>query len=106
MEAWESKVTIVCAILRGIGGYEDGRGGDVQFSSIDGMAWAIDSSLYITVSVYVWRVAMDGTVTTLGNGALPFVVSLFAIGGLFVFAWRFRLRRNKRRSNHTVQHNA
>ena len=29
LEAWESKVTIVYAILRGILGYKDGRGGEV-----------------------------------------------------------------------------
>ena len=34
------------------------------------MAWAVDGSSYITDSVYARRVAMDGTVTTLGNGAL------------------------------------
>lgn len=198
----------VTILAGGIRGYKDGRGGEVQFSSIDGMAWAIDGSMYITDSVYVRRVAMDGTVTTLGNGVLTsqsygedlmglavsptgniyladysqrrvlqltpdgntrtvlesgllwsptgvtnvgedlyvlehlrmplvilgdigigayarvrkissdgtveriatvwgrntltFVVALFAIGALFIFAWRFRSRRNKRRSNHRV----
>jgi DNA-binding beta-propeller fold protein YncE len=41
-----------------------------QFSGIDGMAWATDGSLYVTDGVYVRRVAMDGTVMTLGSGAL------------------------------------
>lgn len=54
----------------GIRGYRDGRGSEAQFSGIDGMAWATDGSLYVTDGVYVRRVAMDGTVTTLGNGPL------------------------------------
>ena len=60
-------VTILAGGLRG---YRDGRGGEAQFLAIDGMAWATDGSLYVTDGVYVRRVAMDGTVTTLGNGAL------------------------------------
>ena len=60
----------VTILAGGIRGYRDGRGGEAQFSGIDGMAWATDGSLYVTDGVYVRRVAMDGTVTTLGNGAL------------------------------------
>ncbi len=63
----DGNVTILAG---GIRGYRDGRGNEAQFSGIDGMAWANDGSLYITDGVYVRRVAMDGTVTTLGNGAL------------------------------------
>jgi len=63
----DGEVTILAG---GIRGYRDGRGNEAQFSGIDGMAWAADGSLYITDGVYVRRVAMDGTVTTLGNGAL------------------------------------
>ena len=63
----DGEVTILAGGLRG---YRDGRGGEAQFSGIDGMAWATDGSLYVTDGVYVRRVAMDGTVTTLGNGAL------------------------------------
>jgi sugar lactone lactonase YvrE len=62
-----AEVTILAG---GIRGYRDGRGGEAQFSGIDGMAWATDGSLYVADGVYVRRVAMDGTVTTLGNGAL------------------------------------
>jgi sugar lactone lactonase YvrE len=61
------EVTILAGNTRG---YRDGQGGEAQFSGIDGMAWASDGSLYITDGVYVRRVAMDGTVTTLGGGAL------------------------------------
>ena len=60
----------VTILAGGIRGYRDGRGGEAQFSGIDGMAWATDGSLYLTDGVYVRRVAMDGSVTTLGNGAL------------------------------------
>ncbi len=60
----------VTILAGGIRGYRDGRGAEAQFSGIDGMAWAADGSLYITDGVYLRRVAMDGTVTTLGNGAL------------------------------------
>ncbi|MGI9068093.1 MAG: SMP-30/gluconolactonase/LRE family protein [Pyrinomonadaceae bacterium] len=60
----------VTILAGGIRGYRDGRGGEAQFSGIDGMAWATDGSLYVTDGVYVRRVAMDGTVTTLGSGAL------------------------------------
>ena len=61
------EVTILAGGLRG---YRDGRRGEAQFSGIDGMAWATDGSLYVTDGVYVRRVTMDGTVTTIGNGAL------------------------------------
>ncbi len=60
----------VTNLAGGVRGFRDGRGGGAQFSGIDGMAWATDGSLYITDGSYVRRVAMDGTVTTLGNGAL------------------------------------
>jgi sugar lactone lactonase YvrE len=63
----DGEVTILAG---GIRGYRDGRGSEAQFSGIDGMAWATDGSLYVTDGVYVRRVAMDGTVTTLGNGPL------------------------------------
>jgi sugar lactone lactonase YvrE len=60
----------VTALAGGIRGYRDGRGGQAQFSGIDGMAWAADGSLYVTDGVHVRRVTMDGAVTTLGKGAL------------------------------------
>lgn len=61
------KVTILAGSIRG---HRDGQGSEAQFSGIDGMAWAADGSLYVTDGVYVRRVAMDGTVITLGGGAL------------------------------------
>jgi DNA-binding beta-propeller fold protein YncE len=60
----------VTVLAGGTRGHRDGRGGGAQFSGIDGMAWASDGSLYVTDGVYVRRVAMDGTVTTLGGRAL------------------------------------
>ncbi|MDQ3748514.1 MAG: SMP-30/gluconolactonase/LRE family protein [Acidobacteriota bacterium] len=65
--ARDEDVTILAG---GIRGYRDGRGGEAQFSGIDGMAWATDGSLYVTDGVYVRRVTMDGTTATLGRGAL------------------------------------
>lgn len=63
----DGNVTVLAGSIRG---YRDGRGSEAQFSGIDGMVWATDGSLYVTDGVYVRHVAMDGTVTTLGNGAL------------------------------------
>jgi sugar lactone lactonase YvrE len=60
----------VTILAGGIRGYRDGRGGEAQFSGIDGMAWASDGSLYVTDGVYVRRVTTDAVVTTLGKGAL------------------------------------
>ena len=60
----------VTVLAGGTRGYRDGRGGEAQFSGIDGMAWAADGSLYVTDGVYVRRVTMDGVVTTLGEEAL------------------------------------
>ena len=58
------------ALAGGARGHRDGRGSDAQFANIDGMAWAADGSLYLTDGVYVRRVTMDGTVTTVGEGEL------------------------------------
>jgi sugar lactone lactonase YvrE len=63
----DGNVTVLAGSTRG---YRDGRGGEAQFSGIDGMAWAPDGSLYVTDGVYVRRVTMDGFVTTLGKGGL------------------------------------
>jgi sugar lactone lactonase YvrE len=65
----EGNVTILAGGFRG---HRDGRGGEAQFSGVDGMAWASDGSLIITDDVYVRRVTMDGTVTTLGGGVLTY----------------------------------
>jgi len=61
---------VVTIIAGGLRGYRDGRGGEAQFSGIDGMAWAPDGSLYVTDGAHVRRVSEDGTVTTFGNGPL------------------------------------
>jgi sugar lactone lactonase YvrE len=60
----------VTILAGGISGYKNGGAFEAQFSSIDGMAFAPDGSLFVTDGVYVRRVAMDGTVSTVGNGAL------------------------------------
>lgn len=63
----DGRVTVLAGSTRG---YRDGRGGEAQFTGIDGMAWASDGSLYVTDGVHVRRVGMDGMVTTLGGRAL------------------------------------
>ncbi|MEJ7829184.1 MAG: SMP-30/gluconolactonase/LRE family protein [Segetibacter sp.] len=63
----DGNITIVAG---GIRGHQDGQSSEAKFSGIDGMAWAPDGSLYVTDSIYVRRVTMDGIVTTLGKGAL------------------------------------
>ena len=60
----------VTVLAGGLRGHRDGRGGEAQFSGIDGMAWASDGFLYVTDGVYARRVSADGIVTTLGGGAL------------------------------------
>jgi sugar lactone lactonase YvrE len=51
-------------------GYADGVGMQARFMGIDGMAWGPDGGLYVSDGPYVRRVALDGTVTTLGAGPL------------------------------------
>ena len=51
-------------------GYADGTGAQAKFAGIDGMAWGPDGILYVADGPYVRRVALDGTVTTLGAGPL------------------------------------
>jgi hypothetical protein len=48
-------------------GQSDGKGSQAKFSSIVGMAFGTDGSLYVADNDSVRRVAMDGTVTTLAN---------------------------------------
>lgn len=63
----DGQVTTLAGSTRG---HRDGRGGEAQFTGIDGMAWAPDGSLYLTDGAYVRRVTMDGTVRTIGGGEL------------------------------------
>jgi hypothetical protein len=48
-------------------GHMDGRGSQAKFSSIVGMAFGPDGSLYLADSSSVRKVTMDGTVTTLAG---------------------------------------
>lgn len=45
-------------------GHVDGKGTSARFSSVGGMAFGPDGSLYLTDGTFVRRVMMDGTVTT------------------------------------------
>ena len=48
-------------------GHKDGRGTEANFSSVGGMAFGTDGSLYLTDGTSVRKVLMDGTVTTLAK---------------------------------------
>lgn len=48
-------------------GHKDGRGTEANFSSVGGMAFGPDGSLFLTDGTSVRKVAMDGTVTTLAK---------------------------------------
>jgi hypothetical protein len=48
-------------------GHKDGRGKEANFSSVGGMAFGPDGSLYLTDGTSVRKVSMDGTVTTLAK---------------------------------------
>ncbi len=48
-------------------GHRDGKGTDAQFSSVGGMTFGVDGSLYLTDGVSLRKVTMDGTVTTVAT---------------------------------------
>ena len=48
-------------------GHKDGKGTEARFSSVGGMAFGPDGSLYLTDGASVRRVTMDGTVTTVAK---------------------------------------
>jgi sugar lactone lactonase YvrE len=48
-------------------GHRDGKGTDAQFSSVGGLAFGADGSLYLTDGVSLRKVTMDGTVTTVAT---------------------------------------
>lgn len=57
----------VTTLAGGAYGHADGRGNLARFSSVGGMAFGPDGSLYLTDGAFLRRVAMDGTVTTLAR---------------------------------------
>jgi sugar lactone lactonase YvrE len=58
----------VSVLAGGSYGHADGQGAQAKFSSIVGMAFGADGSLYLADNDSVRRVTMDGTVTTLADG--------------------------------------
>ena len=48
-------------------GHKDGKGTEARFSSVGGMAFGPDGSLYLSDGTSVRKVTMDGTVTTVAN---------------------------------------
>jgi hypothetical protein len=57
----------VTTFAGGAYGHRDGKGTDAQFSSVGGLAFGADGSLYLTDGVSLRRVTMDGTVTTVAT---------------------------------------
>jgi hypothetical protein len=49
-------------------GHQDGKGIAARFSSVGGMAFGPDGSLYLTDGATVRKVMMDGSVTTVASG--------------------------------------
>ncbi len=58
----------VTVLAGGSYGHADGKGSQAKFSSIVGMAFAPDGSLYMADGSSVRKVTMDGTVRTLADG--------------------------------------
>ncbi len=58
----------VTTLAGGRYGLADGQGDKAQFSSVGGMAWGADGSLYLTDGTAIRKVKMDGTVSTLARG--------------------------------------
>ncbi len=48
-------------------GHRDGKGTDAQFSSVGGLAFGADGSLYLTDGISLRKVTMDGTVATIAT---------------------------------------
>ncbi|MBA2704317.1 MAG: hypothetical protein H0U60_10740 [Blastocatellia bacterium] len=48
-------------------GQQDGKGAAAKFSSVGGMAFGPDGSLYLTDGAAVRKVTMDGVVTTVAR---------------------------------------
>lgn len=58
----------VTTLAGGAYGHADGKGSAARFSSVGGLAFGPDGSLYLADGASVRKVAMDGTVTTLASG--------------------------------------
>lgn len=58
----------VTTFAGGAYGHADGKGNLAKFSSVGGMAFGPDGSLYLSDGVAVRKVATDGTVTTIAKG--------------------------------------
>jgi sugar lactone lactonase YvrE len=57
----------VMTFAGGAYGHADGKGTEARFSSVGGMAFGPDGSLYLTDGAFLRKVTMDGTVITLAR---------------------------------------
>jgi len=57
----------VTTFAGGAYGHRDGKGTEAQFSSVGGLAFGADGSLYLTDGVSLRKVTMDGTATTVAT---------------------------------------
>ena len=60
----------IAVVAGGERGHADGNGTHAKFNAVIAMAWGPDGSLYVTDASCVRRVAMAGTVTTVGDNPL------------------------------------
>ena len=66
-------------------GHADGKGSQAKFSSIVGMAFGPDGSLYLVDSSSIRKVTMDGAVTTLVRNVMVENASGNSVGGSSLF---------------------
>lgn len=59
---------VVTTLAGGAYGHADGKGAAAKFSSVGGMAFGPDGSLYLTDGATIRKVTMDGDVTTIQKG--------------------------------------
>src|SRR5687767_10740439 len=59
---------VVTTLAGGAYGHSDGKGSEAKFSSVGGMAFGPDGSLYLSDGASIRKVTMEGTVTTVGSG--------------------------------------
>ena len=59
---------VVTTLAGGAYGHADGKGTDAKFSSVGGMAFGPDGSLFLSDAASIRKVTMEGIVTTIASG--------------------------------------